>query len=786
MNPLLYGHSTEERIAAVYQLDDRTMRLVFRTESGIRNEDQQFFPYFFLTDDALIEGFRRKHWVKRLNGIGTYQFLCAFEEWSTMWDAVRHVLERYNRDAVLKVENYSGLEVLHLQSDPVTQFLMQTGRTLFKGLSLNDLHRMQVDIETYTSGPHRFSNANRPADRIILIAMCDNRGWNQLLDGRKLEEREMMAEFVRIVRDRDPDVLEGHNILGFDLPYLSTRCALHRVPLAIGRDGSPPRTLETRTAAGDHPFEYTVTDIAGRHVIDTLLLLQSYDASRRSMENYGLKYAAQFFGLSREDRTYIRGDRIAWHWDHDVKPLMAYAMDDVTETAKLSELLSPTSFYLTQMVPAGFGTVSRMGSAAKIEMMMVREYLRQKHALPSPRTGVQTSGGYTDVFLSGIVGPIVHADVESLYPSIMITSGIHPASDVLDVFINLLTALTSMRLDAKRSAKSVTDPLEHSRLDALQSSLKILINSFYGYLGYSRALFNDYRQADAVTQTGQRLLRSIIGKVQADRGKVIEVDTDGVFFVPPGGVDGEQKERDYVAELSRQLPEGITLAVDGRYRKMLSYKKKNYALLEYDNRIKVKGSSLVSRSMESFGRTYVHSCIDFLLNNDIEGLHNLYVQTRRAIQEHALEAQDFARLEVLRETVQEYQEQVRSGKRNKSAAYEVILAEGRNARPGDRVAYYITGSDANVRSFEHGKLAEQWDPNFPDENVPYYLRRLDELSEKFAPLFKPEDFRAVFTADDLFPFDPKGVSLLITDVPGEEPELPDEARPQQFGIWLDE
>jgi DNA polymerase, archaea type len=786
MNPLLYGHNTDERIVAVYPPDDRTMRVVIREPSGIRTEDHPFFPYFYLTDDSLLRGFRRKHWIKRLEGGGAYQMLCAFEEWPHLWEAVRHILDTYNRTTLTRIEHYSELEALYLQTDPVTQFLAQTGRTMFKGLEPDDLHRMQLDIETYSAGPHRFSNANRPGDRIILIALSDNRGWKHLIDGKKLDERAMLTELVRIVRERDPDVLEGHNILGFDLPYISSRCTLHRVPLGIGRDGSVPRTLETRTAGGDHPFDYTITDIAGRHVIDTLLLVQSYDAVKRTLESYGLKYVAQYFGIASEQRTYIKGDRIAWHWDHDVKPLMAYAMDDVSETAALSSLLSPTSFYLTQMVPAAYGVVSRLGAASKIELLLVREYLRRKHALPRPRQGSQTSGGYTDIFLTGIVGPIVHADVESLYPSIMITQKISPESDELGIFTELLSCLTTMRLEAKRTAREATVPIDRARLDAVQSSLKILINSFYGYLGYSRALFNDYGQADTVTRTGQSLLRTIIARIQSEQGKVVEVDTDGVFFVPPPGVDGEEREKEYVANLGQSLPQGISLALDGRHRKMLSYKKKNYALLDYDNRIRIKGSSLISRSMEHFGRTFIHQCIDFLINHDIEGLHNLYVQTRRAIQEHTMDVRDFARVEVLRDSIDEYQEQVRSGKRNRSAAYEVAIASGKVFRRGDRVGYYITGSDPNVRSFEYGKAAEEWDPNFPDENIPYYLRRLDEFSEKFLPLFEPVDFRRIFTGDDLFPFNPKGISLVIRDVAPEGDEAPEDPRPPHIGIWLDE
>lgn len=783
MNPLLYGHNNDQRIVAVQQLNDSTMRLYFRDDDGVRSSDDRFFPFFFLAEKQYLAGFSRKHWVKKLEGDGFYQYLCAFEEWTTLWDAIRYVLDRHNRTAITKVEGYADLDILYLFSDPVTQYLLQCGRTLFKGMTFDDVYRLQLDIETYTSPRYHFSNANRPGDRIILIALSDNRGWEHLIDGKKMEEREMLMELRRIITEKNPDVIEGHNIYNFDIPYILKRCELHKVPFTVGRDGSVPKTYDARTSFAERAFEYTITEIAGRHVVDTYLLVQNYDTGKRDMESYGLKYAARYFGIVAPDRTYIAGDKISWHWDHDVESLMRYAMDDVAETRKLSEQLSGSSFYLTQLVPFGYAQVVRSGSAIKIESLMVREYLREKHSLPKPSEGVQTTGGYTDVFVVGIVAPVLHVDVESLYPSIMLSHGIAPASDVKGVFQGLLRDLTTIRLSTKRKMKDEPDPREKSRLDAMQSSLKILINSFYGYLGYTRGIFNDYTQADVVTKTGQELLRQMMGYVQQRGGRVIEVDTDGVFFVPPDGIEEESDQQRFVKDLSRQMPEGITVALDGRYRKMLSYKKKNYALLGYDDRIKTKGSSLTSRSMERFGRRYILQCIECLLNNNIEGLHTLYTDLHRKIEEHGLEVGDFSRIEALRDSLERYRMDVDAGKRNKSAAYEVAIATGKPHRPGDRVAFYITGNDPNPRSFENCRPAEEWDPNFPDENVPFYLRRLDEFSEKFRPLFLPQDFRSVFSADDLFPFSPAGITLLTVDLPGDSSSAGMEEEPPQPGIW---
>jgi DNA polymerase elongation subunit (family B) len=426
-----------------------------------------------------------------------------------------------------------------------------------------------------------------------------------------------------------------------------------------------------------------------------------------------------------------------------------------------------------------------MGAAAKIESLLVREYLRLKHALPQPREGMQTSGGYTDIFLTGVLGPVVHADVESLYPSIMLQNAIAPSADVLGVFLRLLKDLTTMRLERKREMQNTKDSVERSRLDAMQSSLKILINSFYGYLGYSRALFNDFSRADEVTRTGQQILRTMMTEIRRAGGNVIEVDTDGIYFLPPPSVGTEQEERTFVAELSAKLPEGITVAMSGRYKKMLSYRRKNYALLDYEQRVRIKGSSLISRSMEQFGRSFVHQAIEAILDGNVEKLHDHYLRYRQAIAEHQLNVSDFARTEALRDSLEVYEEEVQAGKRNRSAAYEVAKASPRQVRPGDRISYYITGTDAAVRGSDNCKAAEDWDPNFPDENVQYYLRRLDELAEKFKDFFQPGDFRSIFSVDDLFPFNPASISLRVAEVPSDQEIDENEPKGSSFGIWLD-
>lgn len=786
MNPLLYGHNPDEHVIAVQQLNDTTVRMYRRSEGKILHTDMEFFPFFFLSDPSYLSDFPSKYWMKQLDGKNFYQNLCAFPKWSEMWEAVRHVLERYNKTSSNKASTHQDLPVLHLRSDPTTQFLMQSGYTLFKGMEFEDLHRMQLDIETYFKRPSRRQGISPQEERIILIALSDNRGWQHMIDGRKLSEKEMLQELVRLVLEKDPDVIEGHNIFNFDLPYILRRCDHHGIELNVGRDGSSPKRAERRLPATTFPWEQTI-EINGRHIIDTLLLLKSYDMSKKDLESYGLKYAAQYFGITPSNRTYIRGDQIWWYWDNEPDKLIRYAMDDVYETCKLSEILSPSTFYLTQMVPMSYGTVAKVGAASKIESLLLREYVRQKHSVPKPQVGSQQTGGYADIFYTGIVGPIVYADVESLYPSIMIGEQIAPETDELKVFPKLLKQLTEMRLDAKRQLKQNNNAEKRSRWDALQSSYKILINSFYGYLGYNRGLFNDYRQADTITTIGQKILRMLIDEILRRNGKVIEVDTDGIYFVPPPDVQSTKKEELFLEQISKNLPSNIRLNIDGRYKKMLSYKKKNYALMDSNGHIITKGSSLVSRSIDRFGRMFIEQCIKLLLEGRFEDIHRLFTTTHNNIVDHKLEIGDLARTETLRDTREQYEKDVMLEKRNRSASYEAAIAAGLGWKSGTKVSYYITGNETDIIEFKNCKLADEWDSNFPDENIPHYLKRLDEFAKKFESFFLPQDFRRIFSLDDLFDFSSAGIGVVTSQVQPEASSSVEEEEKGSFDfpIWLD-
>jgi DNA polymerase elongation subunit (family B) len=335
------------------------------------------------------------------------------------------------------------------------------------------------------------------------------------------------------------------------------------------------------------------------------------------------------------------------------------------------------------------------------------------------------------------VAPILHCDVRSLYPSIMLSFNLRPPRDELDLFLGLLRDLRTFRLTAREAMGRARSEAERRHLDALQSTFKILINSFYGYLGSGFAHWADTQSANEVTRRGREIIQMMIDWLKARDAQPIEVDTDGIYFVPPAGIDGEGgegKAQAFVDELSRELPSGIQVELAGRYRAMLSYKMKNYALLDYAGRLSITGSGLRSRGLERFQRDFLHELMRLALEGRSQEVPALYRRTLDRFARHELHVRDFMKTETLGDSFEVYRKKVAQGARNRSAAYELALAAGMDLRPGDQISYYVTGDSRRVKVSEAARLASAWDPKRPDENVPYYQAKLTELYHKFAPL----------------------------------------------------
>jgi DNA polymerase, archaea type len=700
------------------------MRLWRRDGARTVCEVVPFAPFLLLADPALVADVAGVQAIEPLAGAGALRW----RAWLASWPEALAARDRCREHSGLAPDLPSA--PYRFVPDPVQQYLLSSGRTSFGAMRFGDLRRLALDIEVVTGDGHEFPSALREADRIVAVALADTTGFRHVVRGDRLDERALLEETTRLILERDPDVVEGHNIFRFDLEYLEARARRHHVRLAWGRDGSELRGRPARLQVAERSIGYRRFDIAGRHVADTWMLAQLHDVGARDLPSFGLKDIARHLGVTAADRTYIDAGAIARELAEAPERLMAYAVDDAVETLGVGAILAPPYFAQAQLLPFDYQSATLRGAAAKIDALLVREYLRAGHAIPVPGPVQPVGGGLTAIWQQGVAGPVLHVDVTSLYPSLMLAARVAPASDDLGVFLTLLHHLRDVRVRAKRLARTADDTAERAHQHALQQTFKILINAFYGYLAFSNGHFNDFAAADRVTAEGRRIVTAIVDRLTGLGATPIEGDTDGVYFLAPPG-HAAKDDPALLEAIAEGLPEGIALELDGRHAAMLSYKMKTYALLDDRGRVQLKGSGFRSRGLEPFQRHVIEEVVRLLLEGRRKEVRAVVDRWLAAFARHQVPIRQFARTETLQETTDLYRERVQSGDRPPSAAYELVIAAGRPCHPGDQVSYYVAGRSRNVVVNEQARLASEWDPARPDENVEHYQSKVLEIWERF-------------------------------------------------------
>jgi len=655
---------------------------------------------------------------------------------------------------------------------PVEQYLMLTGRVYFRGLTYHDLHRMQFDLETTALDPHR--------GRIFLVAVRDNRGLATILEASTPDdEARLIADLCALIRKHDPDIIENHNLFGFDLLFLEERASLLGVPLELGRKGGPTR-LERREetlAIGPEARKRVRYSVAGRELIDTLDSVRRHDFVVRDMPGHRLKEVARYFGIASPERVYIEGAAIFDTYRRNPDLVKHYALDDVIEVDGLSQRLQGAPFALASMAPRRYERLASAGPAMGIlEPILVRAYLRAGAALPrqagKSNSGEMHEGGAAHLLATGVAEQVVKADVASLYPSLMRTFKIGPACDRLGVLLRVLSLLTDLRLSHKAAARTaLPDSVEANHHNATQAAMKILINAAYGYMGAgTMALFADSRAADEVTRRGRTILAQVLEALRIRGMALIEADTDGVYFSVPTGWTEEQ-ERAVVEEIGAELPAGIRLEYEGRYRAMLSHEIKNYALLSYSGRLVVHGVALRSSRAEPFGERFLRQALHCTMLGDIRGVQQVYLDMAEALRTRALPASDVGARVRLSKTPEAYSA---SRATHPEPQYEALLNAGRTRWfPGERVRFYRSQAKKYLwlpEETEEAAIGNEWSQddesedetlesaasslreevaNRRDYDVDHYLRVLvTSYAARLRKAFTPDDFTQLFRVEE--------------------------------------
>ena len=709
-------------LCGVWVDDDGRVQVSRATPSGGREETTETFrPFAWLNALPPAEVDATGVTVEELKGEGVFRHL-AHAETLGVYEVFLKALKAGDGvgvDAVRPFEN---------------QFLLQQRVRLFGDLSFGQVRRCQLDIETASSGGDgHFSDATNPGDHVLAIGLRVA-GRNRLLvldEPTPAAEKKLLENFNVALREEDPDIIEGHNIFKFDLDYLRQRCRLHKVPCAWGRFGQKATFRNSRLKVAERWIDFPRCDLPGRAVVDTYLLVQLYDITTRELTAYGLKDVAVYFGITEEDsatRTYLDGGKIHETYLNDRARFCAYLEDDLRETQGLADLLLPTYFEQTRTFPILLQEATLRGTTAKIDLLFLEEYYHARQSCPVPPEVQPFEGGYTRSFQEGVFKHVLHFDVASLYPSLLLQIARTPKNDTLGVFIPLLKRLREYRLKFKQLAKTGATEDERAEAQARQANFKILINSFYGYLGFSGARFGDGELAAEVTRRGRELLQALIDEFAKHGCTILEADTDGIYLSSEKYFDAPEI---LLALVEPILPPGIELEYDGRYAAMFCYKAKNYAL--YDGKkLTLRGSALRSRGTEPYLRKLSRQLFHFLVGASPDSPLPVVEDYRLRFAARTVPVAELAKSETLSMNPDAYERFIAEGGKPRRAAAEAALQLTPRPRMGDRVTYYITPKQKGKTSdWQRARPVELFDATASPYDPTYYADKLDDWIERY-------------------------------------------------------
>lgn len=480
---LIHGKDSTENIVGCESKDGTTE--LFIEKNGIVSS--KFIPqkYFILSGTLYGKG-----WSK-LKGDLHYKYIKYFDDEASFMKEKKLLY---------------GKNVFSVSDAKESAMLLQ-GFTYFKGMKVGDVSVLSFDIETM----------GLTYDSQSAVLLISNTYRNRGKIEKKLfsldeysSQKEMLEDWCAWVREKNPSVMLGHNIFGYDFKYLDFCAQKCGASLSLGRDGSELRFNRYPSKFrkdGSQDYEYHRAFIYGREIIDTMFLSYHFDFARK-YESYALKAIIKHEGLEKKDRQFYQAGQIAQNWSNpeERKKIKKYAMDDADDALALYDLMIPAYFYWTSHIPKTFQTINYTATGSQLNSLLIRSYLQDGHSIPKTDDVIKFKGAIS-IGNPGLYSNCWKQDISSLYPSVILQYSVFDKNkDPKQHFLKMVNYFTSQRLRNKKLGKETN----HRYYKDLEQSQKIAINSCYGLLGSGGLNFNSPRNAELVTEYGRNILKKAI------------------------------------------------------------------------------------------------------------------------------------------------------------------------------------------------------------------------------------------------------------------------------------
>lgn len=586
-NDLIYGKSDLNNIVSIEVVENQLM--VFREIDGIVTNQMVDYPGQFMIFNRPLSDK-----MSELKGDLFYKYQINYKDLTKLND--------------VKQKCYRKQRKFFTVAEPKENAMLQTGLTYFQGMESKDVSVLSFDMENTT-----LTHSDKA--KILIISNTFRKQGKTI---RKMflyedykSEGEMITAWCDWVRKMNPSIILGHNIYGYDFPYLKYCADRAGVNLNLGRDDSEIK-FNTRTSKkrkdGSQEYEYFNAWIFGREIVDTFFLALTSDVQRK-YPSYALKEIIKYEKLEVKRRQHYDASQIGTNYKDKKEwvKIKKYAEHDADDSLALFDLMVPSLFHYAMSVPKPFQQIINTASGSQVNAVMIRAYLQQGHSLPKASDNAEYEGAIS-FGNPGMYKKVYKMDVASLYPSIMRHYKVcDVAKDPKKYFLQMVETFTIERLKNKKLYKETGKRIYKD----LSDSQKIFINSAYGFLGSVGLLFNSPENAAFVTHKGREILSKGLDWCKENGYEVVNADTDSFSYVAPKGYDSELFKSD-INNLNKLFPELIVWEDDGFYKQVIVIKTKNYILDDGKN-VTIKGSALKATMKEPALKQMIKDIIHHLL-----------------------------------------------------------------------------------------------------------------------------------------------------------------------------
>jgi DNA polymerase I len=579
----------------------------------------------------------------------------AIKEVIGQWDSIAALYE-YDIQYVRRYLIDKGITPMTLLEAEVEPATARTKVPVFKAKSVEQFSDdtltapriLAFDIETYNPLGSNIDTGKNP---IIMIGFYGKNyrkvyTWKRFRSAHKYvefvnSEAELIERFKEVLDAYKPDVITGYFSDGFDLPYIMERAKKYKIRLDVNLDYTEMRARRGRRIT---------TQMSGIVHLDLLSVIRRTLGSTMATDSYSLNSVAE--EVLGERKHEVRVEQLAQVWDNSPEELdefCAYNLKDAELTYRLCQKLLPQIIEMVKIVGLPMVDVATMGFSQLVEWYLLRQAPgfnelapnKPGHDLVRERRGQSYKGAFVYEPKPGRYKDIVIFDFRSLYPTIISSHNIshetmdcsccrdtaeHVPGDGSHWFCTKKRGFIPIVIDdlitrRMRIKEMMKDSSEHTLLRARQDTLKLLANSFYGYLGFFAARWYNLECARSVTAYGRHYIQRVIERAQKEDFKVLYSDTDSIFIL----LEHEKQDTTaFIEGINRELPGLMELEYEGFYPAGLfvSVKagatgaKKKYALVDDSGSLRIKGFEAVRRNWSFIAKEAQRRVIEIVLKED--------------------------------------------------------------------------------------------------------------------------------------------------------------------------